>query len=160
MPNLHSHAFQRAMAGLTESRSDTADSFWSWRSRMFSFLEVLNPDDVEAIASQLYIEMLKGGYTQVSEFHYLHHDVSGQAHSDPAEMAWAISQAADRSGIALTLLPVLYAHSGFGGQPPNHGQRRFIHAVPDFLKLLEKYYRFEFLRYLHQAWLEMNCSPV
>lgn len=137
MPNLHSHAFQRAMAGLAEIGSPQPDSFWSWRDRMYGLVDRLTPNQVGTIAQSLYVEMLKGGYTQVSEFHYLHHDLSGKAHSDPAEMAWAISQAAERSGIALTLLPVLYAHSGFGGQPPNHGQRRFIHAVPDFLKLLE-----------------------
>lgn len=137
MPNLHSHAFQRAMAGLAEIGSTQPDSFWSWRDRMYGLVDRLTPDQVGTIAQALYVEMLKGGYTQVSEFHYLHHDVSGKAHSDPAEMAWAISQAANRSGIALTLLPVLYAHSGFGGQPPNNGQRRFIHTVPDFLTLLE-----------------------
>ncbi|TKJ09672.1 formimidoylglutamate deiminase [Halomonas sp. 15WGF] len=138
MPNLHSHAFQRAMAGLAEMGSSQPDSFWSWRERMYGLVDRLTPDQVGVIAQALYIEMLKGGYTQVSEFHYLHHDTSGQAYSDPAEMAWAITGAAERSGIALTLLPVLYAHSGFGGQPPNHGQRRFIHDVPEFLKLLER----------------------
>ncbi|EHJ91195.1 formimidoylglutamate deiminase [Vreelandella boliviensis] len=137
MPNLHSHAFQRAMAGLAEIGSTQQDSFWSWRESMYGLVDRLTPDQVGVIAQALYIEMLKGGYTQVSEFHYLHHDTSGKAYSDPAEMAWAITGAAERSGIALTLLPVLYAHSGFGGQTPNHGQRRFIHTVPDFLKLLE-----------------------
>ena len=108
MPNLNSHAFQRAMAGLTESRSGTADSFWNWRSRMFSFLEVLNPDDVEAIASQLYIEMLKAGYTSVGEFHYLHHNPDGEAYENPAEMSHKILSAAEINGIGLTHLPVLY----------------------------------------------------
>ncbi|MCH4810066.1 formimidoylglutamate deiminase [Vreelandella neptunia] len=137
MPNLHSHAFQRAMAGLAEVGSAQPDSFWSWRERMYGLVDRLTPEQVGVIAQALYVEMLKGGYTQVSEFHYLHHDTNGQAYSDPAEMAWAITGAAERSGIALTLLPVLYAHSGFGGQTPNAGQRRFIHDVPGFINLLE-----------------------
>ena len=137
MPNLHSHAFQRAMAGLTESRTGTADSFWSWRSRMFSFLEVLNPDDVEAIASQLYIEMLKAGYTSVGEFHYLHHNPDGDAYENPAEMSLKILSAAEISGIGLTHLPVLYCYGGFGAVEPSGKQRRFLHDADTFLKLLE-----------------------
>lgn len=138
MPNLHSHAFQRAMAGLAEIGSERPDSFWSWRERMYGLVDTLTPEQVATIAQALYVEMLKGGYTQVSEFHYLHHDPAGRAYADPAEMAWAISAAAERSGIGLTLLPVLYAHGGFGGQPPNAGQRRFIHDAPGFLRLLER----------------------
>ena len=87
MPNLHSHAFQRGMAGLSESRSGEKDSFWSWRKRMYHFLQVLSPEDVEAIASQLYLEMLKAGYTSVGEFHYLHHDVDGKHYANPAELS-------------------------------------------------------------------------
>src|SRR5687768_11158841 len=79
IPNLHSHAFQRAMAGLTEARGpEGADSFWTWRERMYAFLARLSPDDVEAVARQLFVEMLKAGYTSIVEFHYLHHDPSGR----------------------------------------------------------------------------------
>ncbi|QJQ93873.1 MULTISPECIES: formimidoylglutamate deiminase [Halomonadaceae] len=137
MPNLHSHAFQRAMAGLAEVGSERPDSFWSWRERMYALVDRLTPGQVATVAQALYVEMLKGGYTQVSEFHYLHHDPQGRPYADPAEMAWAISGAAERSGIGLTLLPVLYAHGGFGGQPPSAGQRRFVHDVESFLRLLE-----------------------
>lgn len=138
MPNLHSHAFQRAMAGLAEIGSERPDSFWNWRERMYCLVDTLTPEQVATIAQALYVEMLKGGYTQVSEFHYLHHDPAGRAYADPAEMGWAISTAAERSGISLTLLPVLYTYGGFGGQPPNIGQRRFIYDTPGFLRLLER----------------------
>lgn len=137
MPNLHSHAFQRAMAGLTEKGGPVGDSFWSWREQMYRFLERLTPDDVEVIATRLYIEMLEAGYTSVAEFHYLHHDASGAPYSDPAEMAWRHVAAADTAGIGLTMLPVLYAHSNFGGLPPVTGQRRFIHSIDAFERLME-----------------------
>ena len=104
MPNLHSHAFQRGMAGLSESRSGEKDSFWSWRKRMYHFLQVLSPEDVEAIASQLYLEMLKAGYTSVGEFHYLHHDVDGKHYANPAEMSERILAASETTGIGLTHL--------------------------------------------------------
>ncbi len=132
MPNLHSHAFQRAMAGLTEQRTADQDSFWTWRELMYRYLEHLTPDDVEAIAALAYMEMLEGGFTRVGEFHYLHHDASGVAYSDPAEMAGRIVSAAETTGIGLTLLPVFYAHSGFGGQAPGDGQRRFINDMDRF----------------------------
>lgn len=137
MPNLHSHAFQRAMAGLTEKGGPAGDSFWSWREQMYRFLERLAPDDVEVIATRLYIEMLEAGYTSVAEFHYLHHDASGAPYADPAEMAWRHVAAADTAGIGLTMLPVLYAHANFGGLPPVPGQRRFIHSIDAFERLLE-----------------------
>ncbi len=137
MPNLHSHAFQRAMAGLTEKGGPAGDSFWSWREQMYRFLERLTPDDVEVIATRLYIEMLEAGYTSVAEFHYLHHDAQGAAYADPAEMACRHVAAADTAGIGLTLLPVLYAHSNFGGLPPVAGQRRFIHSIDAFEQLVE-----------------------
>ena len=137
MPNLHSHAFQRAMAGLTEKGGPAGDSFWSWREQMYRFLERLTPDDVEMIATRLYIEMLEAGYTSVAEFHYLHHDASGVPYGDPAEMAWRQVAAADTAGIGLTMLPVLYAHSNFGGLPPVSGQRRFIHCLDAFERLME-----------------------
>ncbi len=132
MPNLHSHAFQRAMAGLTEQKTADQDSFWTWRELMYRYLERLTPDDVEAIAALAYMEMLEGGFTRVGEFHYLHHDASGVAYSDPAEMAGRVVTAAETTGIGLTLLPVFYAHSGFGGQMPSAGQRRFVNDLDRF----------------------------
>lgn len=137
MPNLHSHAFQRAMAGLTEVAANPEDSFWTWRDLMYRLVGRLNPDQVEAIARYLYIDMLKAGYTSVAEFHYLHHDIDGRPYADPSEMAQRILAAADTAGIAVTLLPVMYAHGGFGGKEPATGQRRFIHSAEDYLKLLQ-----------------------
>ncbi|HEX9447718.1 MAG TPA: formimidoylglutamate deiminase [Dongiaceae bacterium] len=138
MPNLHSHAFQRAMAGLTESALNPEDSFWTWRDLMYRLVGRLNPDQVEAIAQYLYIDMLKAGYTSVAEFHYLHHDLDGRAYADPSEMSQRILAAADATGMAVTLLPVLYAHGGFGGKEPAAGQRRFIHSIDDYLKLQQR----------------------
>ncbi|MFA5941437.1 MAG: formimidoylglutamate deiminase [Sinimarinibacterium sp.] len=126
MSNVHSHAFQRAMAGLTGTSGPQADHFWSWRACMYRFLERLTPDDIEVIATQLYIEMLQAGYTSVGEFHYLHHDADGAPYADPAETSRRIVQAAAASGIGLTLMPVLYRHGGFGGEEPAEAQRRFI----------------------------------
>ncbi|TXH34644.1 MAG: formimidoylglutamate deiminase [Rhodospirillaceae bacterium] len=137
MPNLHSHAFQRAMAGLTESALNPEDSFWTWRDLMYRLVGRLNPDQVEAIASYLYIDMLKGGYTSVAEFHYLHHNIDGRPYADRAEMAKRALAAAERTGIGITLLPVMYAHGGFGGKEPAAGQRRFLHRTEDYLKLLQ-----------------------
>ena len=138
MPNLHSHAFQRAMAGLAETRGPDADSFWSWRDVMYRFALAMTPEQVQAVAAQLYVEMLEAGFTRVGEFHYLHHDRNGQPYANPAEMADRIAAASDEAGIALTLLPVFYAHSGFGGALPTDGQRRFINDVNRFTKLMEK----------------------
>jgi formimidoylglutamate deiminase len=126
LPNLHSHAFQRGLAGLTERRGAGEDSFWSWRELMYRFLERLGPEDLEAISAQCYVEMLEGGFTHVGEFHYLHHDPAGRPYGDPGELAGRIAAAAAASGIGLTLLPVFYAHAGFGGAPPAARQRRFI----------------------------------
>jgi formimidoylglutamate deiminase len=137
MPNAHSHAFQRAMAGLTERGGPAADNFWTWRAQMYRFLDRIGPDDEEAIATQLYLEMLKAGYTAVAEFHYLHRDPAGRSYANPAEMALRIQAAADASGIALTLLPVFYAHSDFGGAPPLRGQKRFVHDTSSFLALFD-----------------------
>lgn len=138
MPNLHSHAFQRAMAGLAEVAGNPNDSFWTWRELMYRLVGQLSPEQIEVIARQLYIEMLKAGYTSVAEFHYVHHDPLGQAYADPAELALRISQAALDAGIGLTLLPVLYSHSGFGAQPANQGQRRFIHSSDSYLALQQR----------------------
>ncbi|WP_332770375.1 formimidoylglutamate deiminase [Phenylobacterium sp.] len=137
LPNLHSHAFQRGMAGLAEVRGPAGDSFWTWREVMYRFLERLGPEEVEAIAAQAYVEMLEAGFTRVGEFHYLHHDRDGSPFADPAEMAARIAAAAGESGIGLTLLPVFYAHSGFGGADPTPGQARFVHDIDGFARLLE-----------------------
>ena len=125
------------MAGLTERRGATADSFWTWRALMYRFLENLRPDDVEAIATQVYIEMLRAGYTSVAEFQYLHHDAGGAPYANRAEVGERLLAAADASGIAQTLLPVLYAHDNFGGTPPTSGQRRFINSVADYSGIVE-----------------------
>ncbi len=137
LPNLHSHAFQRAMAGLTEYRSAEQDSFWSWRTLMYQFAARLTPEQVEAIATWLYIEMLEAGYTSVCEFHYLHHGANGVPYGNDAEMSMALLRAAQTAGIAITLLPVLYQTSGFGGTPPNAGQARFIRSTESMLRLLD-----------------------
>jgi len=135
MPNLHSHAFQRAMAGLAEVAGNPNDSFWTWRELMYRLVGKITPEQLQVIARQLYIEMLKAGYTSVAEFHYVHHDQAGEAYADPAELSRRISAAAASSGIGLTLLPVLYSHAGFGGQAPNPGQRRFINSTEQYLQL-------------------------
>jgi formiminoglutamate deiminase len=137
MPNLHSHTFQRAMAGLAERRGPGADSFWSWREVMYGFLSRLSPDDVEAVAAMAMVEMLEGGFTALAEFHYLHHQPDGTPYADPAEMAARIAAAAAQTGIGLTLLPALYSHGGFGPQPPGPGQRRFLSDGESFLRLLD-----------------------
>ena len=137
MPNLHSHAFQRAMAGLAEIRGPGDDSFWSWRTVMYKFALSMTPDHVEAVAAQLYMEMLEAGFGRVGEFHYLHNDRDGSHYGNIAEMAERIGAAASQTGIGLTLLPVFYAHSGFGGQAPIDGQKRFIHSLDSYGKLMQ-----------------------
>jgi formiminoglutamate deiminase len=136
LPNLHSHAFQRAMAGLTEVRGPGADSFWTWREAMYRFVDRMGPQDVEAVAALAFMEMLEAGFTRVGEFHYLHHAPDGSAYADRGELSHRIAAAAARTGIALTLLPVFYAHSGFGGLPPGQGQRRFINDLDGFAALM------------------------
>src|SRR3954465_4754184 len=127
MANLHSHAFQRAMAGLTDVREAAHDDFWSWRELMYRFMERLTPEQAQVIAEQLYIEMLKNGYTAVAEFHYVHH---------PAEMLGRHLQAARDTGIAITLLPALYRWSGFGTQPLKARQKRFASDTKTVLEIL------------------------
>ena len=138
MPNLHSHAFQRAMAGLTEYRANATDSFWSWRDLMYRFAARLTPEGIGAIARWLYIEMLKAGYTSVCEFHYLHHAPQGQPYANPAEMAGRVVGAAASAGIGITMLPVLYQFSGFGARAPSPDQRRFIHTPDSLLGTLDR----------------------
>jgi len=137
LANLHSHAFQRGMAGLAETRGPSGDDFWTWREVMYRFVDRLGPDDVEAVAAQAYVEMLESGFTRVGEFHYLHHDPAGAPYDDPAELAGRIAAAAEASGIGLTLLPVFYAQAGFGGAAPGHGQRRFLNTPDTYARLLE-----------------------
>ncbi|MGN6365592.1 formimidoylglutamate deiminase [Asticcacaulis taihuensis] len=137
MPNLHSHAFQRVIAGLTERRSGEQDSFWSWREQMYKFQARIGPEELQTIAALAYMEMLEAGFTRVGEFHYLHHDIDGRPFADLAEMGGRILAAAEATGIGLTLLPVFYAHSGFGGLPPTPGQVRFIHDLDGFQRLLD-----------------------
>jgi formimidoylglutamate deiminase len=137
VPNVHSHAFQRAMAGLTESAGPGADSFWTWRNLMYRFVERLDPEDVEAISAFAFAEMLEAGFTRVGEFHYLHHDRDGTPYANCGELAARVAAAAHETGIGLMLLPVFYAHSNFGGVPPGAGQRRFINDLDGFARLLE-----------------------
>ncbi len=137
MGNLHSHAFQRAMAGLAEVRGPANDSFWSWRTVMYKFALAMTPDHIEAVAAKLYAEMLEAGFSRVGEFHYLHHDRDGGAYANIAELAERIGAASAETGIGLTLLPVFYAHSGFGGAAPIDGQRRFINSLESFERLME-----------------------
>jgi formimidoylglutamate deiminase len=136
MPNLHSHAFQRAMAGLTEYRANPTDSFWSWRDLMYRFAAHISPDSIGSIARWLYIEMLKAGYTSVCEFHYVHNAPDGERYANPAEMAGRVVDAAAQAGIGMTMLPVLYQYSGFGAREPTPGQARFVHTPESLLDAL------------------------
>lgn len=138
IPNLHSHAFQRAMAGLAERQTHPEDSFWTWRETMYRFAARMTPESVHAVATQLYVEMLEAGYTSVCEFHYLHHAPDGKPYADPAAMSQALIAAARDTGIRLTLLPVLYMTGGFDGRPLSERQRRFGHDVESFLRLIER----------------------
>ena len=138
MSNVHSHAFQRAMAGMTERRGPGPDSFWTWRRLMYRFLDVLSPSDVEAIAALVYVEMLEAGYASVGEFHYLHHQPGGVPYADPAELAHRVVAAATETGIGMTLLPVLYIHGGANGAPLAGGQLRFGNELEDFLALRDR----------------------
>jgi formimidoylglutamate deiminase len=137
IPNLHSHAFQRAMAGLAERQGDPADSFWTWREAMYRIAARFDPDSLHAVAAQLYAEMLEAGYTRVCEFHYLHHAPDGRPYADPAAMSDALVRAAQDTGIRLTLLPVLYMAGGFDGRPLSARQRRFGLDVEGYLRLFE-----------------------
>ena len=138
MPNLHSHAFQRAMAGATERRSPAGrDSFWTWRETMYRFVGLLSPEDAEAVAAQLFCEMLEGGFTSVCEFHYLHHQPDGTPYADRAEMAHRHLAAARATGIGITMLPALYRHGGIFGKDPAPGQRRFLNDLDGYARIME-----------------------
>ncbi|RAI58276.1 formimidoylglutamate deiminase [Roseicella frigidaeris] len=138
LPNLHSHAFQRAMAGGAERRSPAGqDSFWTWRETMYRFVARLDPDTAEAVALQLYVELLEWGFTAVAEFHYLHHQPDGTPYAGIAEMALRHLAAARRAGLGITLLPSLYRHGGIFGAPPSPGQRRFLNDLEPYGRILE-----------------------
>jgi formimidoylglutamate deiminase len=146
IPNLHSHAFQRAMAGLAERQTHPEDSFWTWRELMYGFAAKLTPELLRDIAAMLYVEMLEAGYTSVCEFHYLHHAPDGKPYADPAAMSQALIEAARETGIGLTLLPTLYMTGGFDGRALNERQRRFGHDVDAYLALVERLRQLEHSR--------------
>jgi formimidoylglutamate deiminase len=138
MPNVHSHAFQRGLAGRTGRYAhDRSDTFWTWRDVVYDFLDRIDADAFEAVTAQAYVEMARAGYATVAEFHYVHHDAQGRPLVDPAENAWRVVAAARTAGIGLTLLPVFYAHAGFGGTPPTRRQRRLVHTTDTFHRLYE-----------------------
>ncbi|MFW8593722.1 formimidoylglutamate deiminase [Cribrihabitans neustonicus] len=134
--NLHSHSFQRAMAGMTEVRAAGKDSFWTWRSLMYRFMDHLTPDQYEAIAALVFMEMLEAGYAAVGEFHYVHHQRGGARYDSPAELSERVFAAARRAGIGLTHLPVLYTYGGAGRQALSGGQQRFGNSVEGFAELV------------------------
>jgi formimidoylglutamate deiminase len=137
MPNVHSHAFQRAIAGRVGTSSSGDDTFWTWRQAMYAAVDRLDADAFEAIATQAYVEMARAGYASVGEFHYVHHDPHGKPYADPAELAWRIVGAAETAEIGLTLLPVFYAHADFGGAASTPLQRRFVQSVYTYEKLCD-----------------------
>ncbi len=153
--NCHSHAFQRAITGLTEQRLNPQDSFWSWRDTMYRLQGKIGPYELQAISEQLYLDMLKQGYTSVAEFHYLHHDVDGQHYNNPGEMSHRVISAAQNVGMQITHLPVFYCFSGFGSKPPEAGQARFIHGLDDYSKLLENLHK----EYRNNSNVNLGISP-
>jgi len=155
MANVHSHAFQRGFAGLSERRGPGEDSFWTWREVMYAFLSSLSPEQMQAVAEQLYVEMLKTGYTCVGEFHYVHHGLDGTPYATLTETSDRIIEAASTSGIAITHLPVLYAHGGFGGVAPTQRQARFINDTDRYGRLLETLLG----RYAGQANIRIGAAP-
>ncbi|MFK7888160.1 MAG: formimidoylglutamate deiminase [Gammaproteobacteria bacterium] len=136
MPNVHSHAHQYALAGRAERSSDQRDSFWTWREVMYRFALRMTPEQLGAVAAQLYVELLKGGYTSVGEFHYLHHDPAGAPYSDRGLMSRRLMQAAAQAGLGFTLLPVFYRYGDLGGAAANRNQRRFVNDADDYVSLL------------------------
>ncbi|WP_137174736.1 formimidoylglutamate deiminase [Massilia sp. HP4] len=153
MVNLHSHAFQRALGGLTERAGDGPDSFWTWRDLMYRFAARITPEQIEAIAAQLFAECLRHGYTSLCEFHYLQRDVDGASYARPAETAARVAAAGQVAGMGLTLLPVLYSHAGFGEQPLAPAQARFRTNVDDVLGIVEA------LAPLRSGQLEVGAAP-
>jgi formimidoylglutamate deiminase len=138
MPNAHSHAFQRAMAGNAEFRSTARDSFWTWRQAMYALANRIEPEELQAVATQLFVEMLKAGYTSVAEFHYLHRSSSGAQFAGANPLWEAIGKAAAVAGIGLTFLPTLYQSSDFGREPLKPEQARFALKTDVFLRAIEE----------------------
>ncbi|MGK5025721.1 formimidoylglutamate deiminase [Janthinobacterium sp. RB2R34] len=153
MVNLHSHAFQRALGGMTEKAGDGPDSFWTWRELMYRFAGRITPEQIEAIAAQLFAECLRHGYTAVCEFHYLQRDVAGCLYARPAETAERVIAAARASGIGITMLPVLYSHAGFGAQALQPQQARFRTDADDVLRIVEA------LEVQRDGQVEVGCAP-
>ena len=153
MVNLHSHAFQRALGGLTERAGDGPDSFWTWRDLMYRFAARITPEQIEAIAAQLFVECLRHGYTSLCEFHYLQRGPDGGSYARPAETAERVAAAGQATGMGLTLLPVLYSHAGFGEQPLRPEQRRFRTGVEDVMRIVEA------LQPLRGGQLEVGAAP-
>ncbi|MBC3883873.1 formimidoylglutamate deiminase [Undibacterium griseum] len=153
MTNLHSHAFQRAMAGMTESAGNSQDSFWTWRDLMYRYALHITPAQIQAIAAQLYAECLRHGYTGVCEFHYLHRDPAGAMYASPAEMAQRVIAAASQTGIGMTMLPVLYSYADFNEKPLRDDQRRFASGVDDILLLVQE------LETMRSRQLEVGAAP-
>jgi formimidoylglutamate deiminase len=153
MVNLHSHAFQRALGGLTERAGEGPDSFWTWRDLMYRFAARITPEQIEAIAAQLFAECLRHGYTSLCEFHYLQRAPNGETYARPAETAERVASAGHATGMGLTVLPVLYSHAGFGEQPLRPEQRRFRTNVDDILGIVEA------LQPLRGGQLEVGAAP-
>ena len=153
MVNLHSHAFQRALGGMAEKAGSGPDSFWTWRELMYRFAGRITPEQIEAIAAQLFAECLRHGYTAVCEFHYLQRDAAGSLYARPAETAERVVQAARLSGIGITMLPVLYSHAGFGAQPLKPEQARFRTDADDVLRIVEA------LAAQRDGQVEVGCAP-
>jgi formimidoylglutamate deiminase len=153
MVNLHSHAFQRALGGLTETAGEGPDSFWTWRDLMYRFARNITPEHIEAIAAQLFSECLRHGYTSVCEFHYVQRDQQGAMYARPAETAERVIAASRMAGIGITMLPVLYSYSGFGEQPLKPEQNRFRTDAADILRIIES------LEPLRDAQTEVGVAP-
>jgi formimidoylglutamate deiminase len=153
MINLHSHAFQRALGGLTETAGDGPDSFWTWRDLMYRFARNITPEHIEAIAAQLFSECLRHGYTSVCEFHYVQRDQHGDMYARPAETAERVVAAAGLAGIGVTMLPVLYSYAGFGEQPLKPEQQRFRTGAADVLQVIDA------LDPLRSAQVEVGVAP-
>lgn len=153
MINLHSHAFQRALGGLTEVAGEGPDSFWTWRDLMYRFARNITPEHIEAIAAQLFSECLRHGYTSVCEFHYVQRDQDGALYPRPAETAERVVAAAHQAGIGVTMLPVLYSYAGFGEQPLKPEQKRFRTDAADVLNIIAA------LEPLRGAQVEVGVAP-
>lgn len=154
--NCHSHSFQRAMAGLTEYQLSPTDTFWSWRKTMYHFANLVSPEDLQHIASYLYMEMIKHGYTSVAEFHYVHHQPDGRPYSSVSQLSQSIINAANIVGINLTLLPVLYMNADFGDQPLLDEQKRFANSLEGYLAIYEQAARYCSAQHQHRVGLALH----